>query len=111
MTIAQRLHEWRRTRHVSLRALGVEIGVSAAYLSEIESGRKRPGPEVAEKIAKLVGMKVEDLEREEVRVVQISTEFYGLDLYLFTLRTDGTVMVTKYPEAMLATGVVLQPAK
>jgi transcriptional regulator with XRE-family HTH domain len=96
---------------MSQRALGVEIGVSAAYLCEIEGGLKIPGPEVAQKIAKLFGMAVEDLEREEVRVVQISTEFHGLDLYLFTLRADGTVMVTKYPEAMLATGVVLEPAK
>ena len=43
--------EWHRKEGV----FAAELGVSGAYLSEIKNGKKRPSPQIKEKIAQIAG--------------------------------------------------------
>lgn len=45
----------------SLRTFSKKINISHSYLSQILTGKKRPSPTVAYKIAKGLDLKIEDL--------------------------------------------------
>ena len=53
---------WRRHRGLSARALAVRAGISAAYLSQIETGKKPGSFEAMAKLARALGVDMEDLE-------------------------------------------------
>jgi len=46
------LRAWRRFRGVSIRQLAMRIGVTRAYISMIETGRRRPAPDLLRRLAK-----------------------------------------------------------
>lgn len=53
---------WREHRGLSARALAAQAGISAAYLSQIET-RKKPGSfDAMAKLARALGVDLEDLE-------------------------------------------------
>jgi predicted transcriptional regulator len=52
---------WREYRGLSGRALGDKAGVSTAYLSELETGKKPGGIATLSKIATALGVTVDDL--------------------------------------------------
>ncbi len=54
---------WREHRGLSARALARQAGVSAAYLSQIETGKKPGSFDVMAKLARALGVGLEDLER------------------------------------------------
>ncbi len=55
------LRVWREHRGISAGALAEAVGISMSYLSAIE-GRRRPGSfEVMTRIAKVLGVSLEDL--------------------------------------------------
>ena len=65
----------------SQRSLAREIGISGAYLSQIENGDRNPGPGVAKKIAEALGVNYSDIffidnvyksERKEISKVSAS---------------------------------------
>jgi DNA-binding XRE family transcriptional regulator len=57
---------WREQRGMTLRSLAETAGISAGYLSEIENGRK-PGSAVAlARIARALGLAIEDLLPEDL---------------------------------------------
>jgi transcriptional regulator with XRE-family HTH domain len=45
----------------SLRGFASEIGISHTYLSQVLSGKRNPSPTTGNKIAKGLGLKVEDI--------------------------------------------------
>ncbi len=53
---------WREHRGVSARALAIRAGVSAAYLSQIETGKKPGSFDAMAKLARALGVDMEDLE-------------------------------------------------
>jgi ribosome-binding protein aMBF1 (putative translation factor) len=53
---------WREHRGVSARALASGAGVSAAYLSQIETGKKPGSFDAMAKLARALGVDMEDLE-------------------------------------------------
>jgi ribosome-binding protein aMBF1 (putative translation factor) len=53
---------WRQHRGLSARALAVRAGISAAYLSQIETGKKPGSFEAMAKLARALGVDMEDLE-------------------------------------------------
>ncbi len=55
-TIAEILTRFRVERHWSLRELAERSGLSIAYLSELERGRKLPTLEVLDRLAAAFGM-------------------------------------------------------
>ncbi|MBF0269046.1 MAG: helix-turn-helix transcriptional regulator [Alphaproteobacteria bacterium] len=52
---------WREHRGLTAKALAEKAGVSAAYLSEIESGKKPGSLDAMAKIARALGVQVDDL--------------------------------------------------
>ncbi len=55
------IHEQRANAQMSLRRLGEMAGVSNVYLSQIESGLKRPSADILQKIAKALSVSAETL--------------------------------------------------
>jgi ribosome-binding protein aMBF1 (putative translation factor) len=53
---------WREHRGLSARALASRAGVSAAYLSQIETGSKPGSFDAMAKLARALGVDMEDLE-------------------------------------------------
>jgi ribosome-binding protein aMBF1 (putative translation factor) len=54
---------WREHRGLSARALASRAGFSAAYLSQIETGKKPGSLEAMAKLARALGVDMEDLAR------------------------------------------------
>ena len=70
MAGAAPVRAWREHRGLSARALASRAGISAAYLSQIETGRKPGSFATMAKLARALGVDMEDLEpwrRENVR--------------------------------------------
>lgn len=53
---------WREHRGLSARALARRAGISAAYLSQIETGRKPGSFDAMARLARALGVDMEDLE-------------------------------------------------
>ncbi len=49
------LRTLRNAKSISMRQVSSEAGISESYYSLIESGERRPSPEVAKKLAVLLG--------------------------------------------------------
>jgi ribosome-binding protein aMBF1 (putative translation factor) len=54
---------WREHRGLSASALASRAGISTAYLSQIETGKKRGSFDAMAKVARALGVGMEDLER------------------------------------------------
>jgi ribosome-binding protein aMBF1 (putative translation factor) len=54
---------WREHRGLSVRALAARAGISAAYLSQIETGKKPGSFDAMARLARALGVEMEDLER------------------------------------------------
>lgn len=55
------LKVWREYRGLTLRALAMEIGISSAAVSKIETGKSRPSVATLGKLAAALGCDMEDL--------------------------------------------------
>jgi DNA-binding Xre family transcriptional regulator len=53
---------WRQHRGMSARALAARAGISAAYLSQIETGKKPGSFDAMAKLARALDVDMEDLE-------------------------------------------------
>lgn len=80
-----KLRQVREEKNISLRELAKKIGVSGAFLSDIELGRRFPSPEKIELIAAEIGVPVEELrqydfrdEAEEIRQMMFSDPQAGM---------------------------------
>ena len=67
-TLGERIRELREERDLSLRELAKKLGdLSAAFLSDIELGRRHPSPKVLARMARELGTTVEDLSSYDTR--------------------------------------------
>lgn len=67
-TFGERIRELREERDLSLREFGEKLGgKTAAFLSDIELGRRFPSPELLEEMAKVLHTTVEDLKNYDSR--------------------------------------------
>ncbi|MHC1547972.1 helix-turn-helix domain-containing protein [Phyllobacterium sp. K27] len=55
------LRVWRQYRKMSARKLAAEAGISAAYLSEIETGKKDGSLSVMKHIAEILNVSLDDI--------------------------------------------------
>jgi len=79
MKLSTLLRTARRDREVNLRDLATEVGVSASYLSRIESGEHvRISGSTLEKLAEVLGLPVDDVYRAAERLPP-DVERYVLD--------------------------------
>lgn len=67
-TLGERIRELREEKDISLREFGKQIGgLSAAFLSDIELGRRHPSNAVLADMARALGIKLEDLRKHDTR--------------------------------------------
>lgn len=73
LAIGRAIAGYRSDRHLSLRALAESSGLSLAYLSEIEHGRKDPSSGTLDQLADALGITLSDLLREIVDQLEADT--------------------------------------
>lgn len=61
MKFGEKVRELREVKDFSLRDLAGKIGCSAAFLSDVELGRRNLSDELFVKLAKVLGVNVEEL--------------------------------------------------
>lgn len=66
-TLGDRIRELRETKDVSLRAFARKLDVSAAFVSDIELGRRNPSDDVLIRMARLLGTTADDLRSYDAR--------------------------------------------
>lgn len=87
-TLGERIHELREKEDLSLRELAKKLGgLSAAFLSDIELGRRHPSEKVLADLARALKTSVADLESydtrapiEELKRLATADPAYGLAL-------------------------------
>lgn len=57
-----RIREIRKAKNMTLAEISSEIGISVAYLSDIERGNRHGSEGTLKRIADVLGVKVADLE-------------------------------------------------
>ena len=85
-TLGQRIRELRGANDLSLREFAKKLGdLSAAFLSDVELGRRFPSEKVLAKMAAVLGVSEEDLRShdnrmpmEELRRLASSDPMYGV---------------------------------
>ena len=65
--LGEYIRELRENKDISVRELARQLHVSAAFLSDIELGRRHPSDEVMNRLAECLGTTVEDLQKYDVR--------------------------------------------
>ncbi len=84
-TLGQRIRELREEKDLSLREFAKKLGgLSAAFLSDVELGRRHPSEPVLVDMARVLGTTVDELKRydsrppvEELRRLSSSDPAYG----------------------------------
>jgi transcriptional regulator with XRE-family HTH domain len=66
-TLGQFIREKREELDLSLRELARRVGVSAAFMSDIELGRRYPSDDIFEKLSKPLEVTVDELKRYDSR--------------------------------------------
>jgi len=66
-TLGGRIRELREAKDISLRELARKLDLSAAFLSDIELGRRYPSAKVLSQIARKLEVEVEELQEYDTR--------------------------------------------
>lgn len=66
-TLGQRIRELREKKDLSLRELAKKLDVSAAFLSDVELGRRYPSDKVFAELAHKLGTTIEELRQHDTR--------------------------------------------
>ncbi len=86
-SLGQRLRELREAKDFSLRELAKKLDVSAAFLSDVELGRRFPSSDVLVKMAQILGVTAAELKAfdsrapvEDLKRIATSNPTYGFAL-------------------------------
>ena len=66
-TLGERIRELREQRDLSLRELATRIEVSAAFMSDVELGRRHPSDKHMVAVAQALGTSLEELQEYDTR--------------------------------------------
>ena len=66
-TFGEQIRELREGKDISLRELAKKLGLSPAFLSDVELGRRYPSKKVLRQLANELGVKAEELENYDTR--------------------------------------------
>jgi transcriptional regulator with XRE-family HTH domain len=66
--LGKKIRQYREEKDLSLREMAERIGRSAAFLSDIEHGKRFPSEKVLREIANLFRVKVEELAEHDERI-------------------------------------------
>ena len=67
ISLGQRIHELRDKADLSLRGLAKRIGISPAFLSDIELGRRFPSKEILARLADALDVSPDELKQYDTR--------------------------------------------
>lgn len=67
MTLGERIRELREGHDLSLRELARKLDVSAAFMSDVELGRRFPSEELLGRIARVLKTPLQDLKAHDAR--------------------------------------------
>lgn len=68
MLFGERIRELRQAKDLSLREFAARLGkITAPYLSDIELGRRYPSDEVMARMAKVLGVSLDELRKLDPR--------------------------------------------
>lgn len=105
-TLGQRIRELREERDQSLRELARSLDVSAAFMSDVELGRRYPTDEMLTKIAKKLRTSFDDLRAhdsrapvEDLKRIASSNPAYG---FAFRRMVDGIADDDLTPDKLIA---------
>jgi transcriptional regulator with XRE-family HTH domain len=65
--LGEKIRELRENKDISLRELAKELDISAAFLSDVELGRRYPSKKVLRQIALKLDVEPEELEDHDTR--------------------------------------------
>jgi len=89
--LAELVKARRSARNWSLRQLGTQIGVTPAYVADIEAGRRLPSSELKERLAAVLEIPMEELDAADSRLTPDLREWIEerpqLTVLLRSLRT------------------------
>jgi len=66
-TLGEYIRELREEEDLSLRELAKQLHLSAAFLSDVELGRRHPSDDVLTHLARILGTTAEDLRQHDMR--------------------------------------------
>jgi transcriptional regulator with XRE-family HTH domain len=67
MSLGKYLRELRDKRDLSLREFAKKLECSAAFLSDVELGRRYPSEKVLRDMARILGVTIDDLKSRDIR--------------------------------------------
>lgn len=65
--LGEHIRELREKKDISVRELARQLNVSAAFLSDVELGRRHPSDELLERIASCLDTTAQDLQKYDAR--------------------------------------------
>jgi len=68
-TLGERIREIRDQRDMTLRDFAIKLGLSPAFVSDVELGRRYPSTEIIQKMALVLGVKIKELEAYDPKPV------------------------------------------
>lgn len=84
-TLGERIRELREAQDLSLREFALSLKLSAAFVSDVELGRRYPSDSVLDEIAKALKTSLDDLQKydtrapvEDLKRLASSNPTYGL---------------------------------
>lgn len=104
-TLGEKIRELRELRDLSLRELANKLKLSAAFLSDIELGRRNPSDKVLLDLARELGVSIEELRTydprpliDDIKRITNSEPMYGL---AFRKVVDEVFKNKKSPEEIM----------
>ena len=97
-TLGDRMRELREEQDISLRELARKLDLSAAFLSDVELGRRYPSNKVLTRIARELGVKPDELRRydtrpplEDLKRLAQSNPAYGVALRRIVVKPEDLI--------------------
>lgn len=100
-TIGERIRELRGEKDISLRELASKVGVSAAFMSDVELGRRQPSDKHLAALARILRTPLKELKLSDTRppVQEVRRKANADPEYGFALRRIVDSKVT--PQELL----------
>jgi transcriptional regulator with XRE-family HTH domain len=95
-TFGQYVRELRDKKDISLREFARKLDCSAAFISDVELGRRHPSDQVMAHMAKILGVPVEELQKYDTRppIEDLRRKSEADPQYAFALRRIAEQDVT-----------------
>lgn len=98
--LGEKLKELRKSKNLSLKEVGLNIGISHNFLSEIENGKKEPSKETLRELAKFYGIDEDEFFDIIDKVPLRASEFLENDPELQRLLSEAQRKFSHNPKKL-----------